>query len=304
MKYSHPLIALTGLLILWGCNPSSGAKDEVIVATIDGKNITQTEFNTFATLAAGSNAAPLNEEQRQQILDRLIGIHLAADAAEKAKLQDQPETAASLALWRTNLLSDAQLKKQLADQPITDEEIKAEYDAQVAALPKQYRARHILVDNKEAAEKIIGELQGGADFAKLAKDKSKDPGSAKNGGDLDWFSPDSMVKPFSEAVAKLQDGQITQEPVQSQFGWHVIKLEGSRSQAVPPLEDVKSQVKNLVQNKRIESYLAELRKNAKVEVKPLPSAAPAAETSEAAATPAAPATEGAAAPPAGANEKQ
>lgn len=281
MKYSYPLIAFAGLLALAACgnNQSAATKDEAVVATINGKNITATEFNTFASLAAGGSADKLTEEQKQQLLDRLVGVHLAAEAAEKAKLEQEPDTATTLSLWRTNLLSDAQLKKYMAEHPITDEEVKAEYDAQVAALPRQYHASHILVENKEAAEGIIRDLQGGADFAKLAKAKSKDTGSAQNGGDLDWFSLDSMVKPFGDAVAKLQDGQITQEPVQSQFGWHVIKLEGSRAQSVPPLEQVTPQVKNLVQNKRVENYLAELRKGAKVEIKQLPSSP--AETADA-----------------------
>lgn len=271
MKYSYPLVLLASVLALSACNKNTTtaatAKDDVVLATVDGKNIGTSEFNTFVTLAAGSSVDKLTAEQKKQLLDRLVGVHLAAAAAEKAKLESQPETANLLNLWRTNLLSDAQLKKYLAEHPITDDELKAEYDTQVAAMPRQYHARHILVESKETADAIIKDLKGGADFAKIAKEKSKDPGSAKNGGDLDWFTLDSMVKPFGDAVAQLENGQVTQEPVQTQYGWHVIKLEESRTQAAPAFADVKTQVNQLVQSKKIESYLAELRKTAKVEIK-------------------------------------
>lgn len=292
MKYSYPLILLASVLALSACNKNNTAatasKDDVVLATVDGKNIGTSEFTTFVTLAAGTTVDKLTAEQKKQLLDRLVGVHLAAAAAEKAKLEAQPETANLLNLWRTNLLSDALLKKYLADHPISDDELKAEYDTQVAALPRQYHARHILVENKETAEAIIKDLKGGADFAKIAKDKSKDSGSAKNGGDLDWFSLDSMVKPFGDALAQLENGQITQEPVQTQYGWHVIKLEETRTQAAPPFADVKTQVNQLVQNKKIESYLAELRKTAKVEIKEdaLKTAAPAPAAATTPATPA------------------
>jgi peptidyl-prolyl cis-trans isomerase C len=117
------------------------------------------------------------------------------------------------------------------------------------------------------AEKIIKELNAGGDFAQIAQQKSTDKGSAAQGGDLDWFSLDSMVKPFSDAVAKLEKGKITQEPVQTQFGWHVIRLEDVRAGQAPAFADVKEQVRNLLQRKRLQSYLADLRKNAKIEKK-------------------------------------
>lgn len=297
MKFSYPLVLIATTLALAACNKNNTAatapKDEVVVATVNGQSIGKNEFTTFVTLAAGTTVDKLTPEQKQQVLNRLIGVHLAAEAAEKAKLDAQPETATTLNLWRTNLLSDAQLKKYLAEHPITDDDLKAEYDSQVAAMPRQYHARHILVDSKESAEGIIKDLKSGGDFAKIAKEKSKDPGSAKNGGDLDWFTLDSMVKPFSDAVAQLENGKVTEQPVQTQYGWHVIQLQESRTQTAPAFTDVKTQVNSLVQSKRIESYLADLRKAAKVEVKE--DALATTGGSPAAAAPAAPDAAGAAA---------
>lgn len=272
MKYlhrSHTSMLLAGLLALTACakNEAAAPKDDVVVATVNGQTIGQTEFNSFVTMATGNTVDKLNPEQKQQVLNRLVGLHLAAQAAEKADLQSQPETATSLYIWRTNVLSDAQLKKYMNEHPISEAELKQEYDRQVAAIPKQYRARHILVESKTIADSLIRELKRGADFAKLAKEESKDTGSASKGGDLDWFTAETMVKPFSEAVARLEKGKITEEPVQSQYGWHVIKLEDVRTQTPAAFADVKQQITQVIQNKKIDAYLGELRKAAKIEIK-------------------------------------
>jgi peptidyl-prolyl cis-trans isomerase C len=132
-------------------------------------------------------------------------------------------------------------------------------------LPKEYKARHILVESQDAATAIIKDLEGGADFAKIAKAQSKDPGSAQNGGDLGWFSGQSMVKPFTDALTALDKGATTKTPVQTQYGWHVIQLEDSRAPEAPAFEDVKEQVKMLAQRKKLQSYLDELRKTAQVQ---------------------------------------
>ncbi|HEX7115638.1 MAG TPA: peptidylprolyl isomerase [Steroidobacter sp.] len=163
-----------------------------------------------------------------------------------------------------NVLVDASVKKYLEAHPVEESELKPEYDRQVKALPREYHARHILVEDEASATAIIKEIEGGADFAKVAAKKSKDS-SGKNGGDLGWFTLDTMVPPFAEAVASLEPGQMTRQPVQSQFGWHVIKLEESRAASAPPFEDVKEQVRALVQRRKLQTYLEELRKGAKIE---------------------------------------
>jgi len=152
----------------------------------------------------------------------------------------------------------------MKSHPVSETEVKAEYDAQVANMPKEYKARHILVEKKETAESIIRELQAGGDFAKLAASESKDA-SGKNGGDLGWFSLQTMVKPFADAVAALEKGKTTEQPVQTEFGWHVIQLEDVRSGEAPKFEDVKPQVEMFAQRKKLQAYLDELRKTAQVQ---------------------------------------
>ena len=184
----------------------------------------------------------------------MVDVRLEFDAggrrepAEKAGLAKTKDVATQLDLSRINLLAEAQFKKYLDEHPIGDPEIKAEYDAQIANLPREYHARHILVENKVIADSVIRELKKGADFAKLAKDESKDA-SSKNGGDLGWFTPDTMVKPFADALVTLEKGKYTEEPVQSQFGWHIIRLDGKRAASPKTYEEAR------------EAILAELRKN-------------------------------------------
>ncbi|HXV40192.1 MAG TPA: peptidylprolyl isomerase, partial [Steroidobacteraceae bacterium] len=147
----------------------------------------------------------------------------------------------------------------------TEEELKAEYDARVAEMPKaEYHARHILVDDEAKAKDLIAQIDKGASFEKLAKENSSD-GSAAEGGDLGWFSTGQMVKPFSDAVQQLEVGKYTATPVKSEFGWHVIKLEETRPTTPPPYDAVKAQLGPLVKQKQFEAHLKELVGKAKVE---------------------------------------
>ena len=146
------------------------------------------------------------------MLDQFISMKLAARSARKPACKSQQKVEDQLALARLNVIVDAGLQKYLDDHPVTDAELKPEYDAQIAQLPREYHARHILVTTKRRPTRIIKDLKGGADFAKLAETKSKDS-SSKSGGDLGWFTLDTMVKPFADAVAKLEPGQLTDEPV-------------------------------------------------------------------------------------------
>ena len=255
------------LLMLAACGKAATTTkltpDET-VATVNGQALSKSEFELYVANVARQSQREIPEDQKPALLDQFIGMHLAADAAEKAGIAKERKVADQLALARLNVVVDAGLEKYLADHPVTDAELKPEYDTQVAAMPHEYHARHILVDDQATADAITKSLKGGADFAKLAEQKSKDP-SGKSGGDLGWFTLDTMVKPFGEAVLTLQPGQTTEAPVQSQFGWHVIKLEESRAAAAPPFDEVKERVKMLVQRKRLQAYLDDLRKNAKIE---------------------------------------
>lgn len=295
IKRFNSWTSLTGLIcvavLLAGCGksnvPGGGKKSDVnpTLATVNGKPITQSMFDLYVDAIQRQSNRPIPPEHRGELLDQFINMELAADAAEKSGVANQPKTKDQLTLARINVLVDAHLQKYLAEHPVKDEELKPEYDARIAEMPKEYKARHILVEDKATADQVVKDLNAGGDFAKIATQKSTDKGSAVNGGDLGWFGLDSMVKPFSDAVVKLEKGKYTQEPVQSQFGWHVILLEDSRSGQAPAFADVKEQVRNLVQRKHLQDYLAGLRKNAKVEKKAAPAAPPAATAAEPAPAP-------------------
>jgi peptidyl-prolyl cis-trans isomerase C len=235
------------------------------VVTVNGTKINQTMVDTFVQAVTGKPAAEATKEQRDALLEQLVNMTLAAQAAEKDALGKDPEVQARLDLLRTQVLAEAASDKYAKAHPVSDDEVKAEYDQQVAKLPKEYKARHILVESQDAATAIIKDLEGGADFAKIAKAQSKDPGSAQNGGDLGWFSGQSMVKPFTDALTTLDKGATTKTPVQTQYGWHVIQLEDTRAPEAPAFDDVKEQVKMLAQRKKLQSYLDELRKTAQIQ---------------------------------------
>lgn len=237
------------------------------VATVNGKEISAELYNVFLQAVSGKPVAEVAPEVKTQMLDQLINMMLAAQAAEKEGLDKTPEVKARADLLHAQILAEAASDKYIKSHPVSETEVRAEYDTQVAAMPKEYKARHILVESKELADSITRELAAGGDFAKLAKSESKDPGSAKNGGELGWFSGSSMVKPFSEAVAALQKGETTKAPVQTQYGWHVIQLEDVRSPEPPKFEDVQKQVEMIAQRKKLQSYLDELRKTAQIQKK-------------------------------------
>jgi peptidyl-prolyl cis-trans isomerase C len=260
------LIAGLAAMLLAGCakNDSPTATTKPTVATVNGKAISTETFDAYLAAVTRKPASEAPAEQRAQALDQFIAMQLAADLAEKNGTDKKDEITTQLALARMNLLSEATLKKYMEEHPITEAEIKAEYDTQVAAMGRQYHARHILVESKAVADGLIAKLNGGADFAKVAEKESKD-GSAKQGGDLGWFALSTMVPAFAKALTQLEKGKFTTEPVQTQYGWHIIKLEDYRSPEAPAFDQVKDQVKGFVQRKKLAAYLDELRKGAKIE---------------------------------------
>jgi peptidyl-prolyl cis-trans isomerase C len=263
------LIALVSFVFLSACAKKDTAEvvpPDQVVATVNGQPIPKSTFDLYVDTIARQSGGQVQEGQKTELLDQFIGMRLAAEQADKSGLTKQPKVRDQLELARMNVVVDAALQKYLEENPVKDEDLKPEYDAQVAAMPREYHARHILVDDKATADAVTKELQGGADFAKLAAKRSKDS-SSTSGGDLGWFTPDAMVKPFADAVAAMKPGDITSSPVQSQFGWHVIKLEDTRASAPPPFDEVKDRVKVLVQRKKLQAYLEQLRKEAKVESK-------------------------------------
>ncbi len=256
MKHFRILCIACALASLAACQPKSPAKSSAstAVATVNGTPISRDLYEFYVKGVTGRDSSTLTPQQRALALDSLIRAQAVAQQALKEGLDKQTNTAALLELSRLNILEQAVSNKFLAGRQPSDSQLQAEYNAQVAAMPKtEYHAEHILVKNQALAEKIIGDLKHGGNFAELAKKYSIDPSKA-NGGDLGWFTLNHMVKPFSDALAKLKVGQYTDTPVQTQFGWHVIELLGTRPLAPPPFDSVKSRLVQIVEAKAFRAY--------------------------------------------------
>lgn len=234
------------------------------LATVNGKAIPKARAD--ALLAAQVQQGRKDtEELRKDIREELIRREAIGQAAEKAGLDKKIEVAAQVALARQGALISAYLTEFMRTHPVTDAQIKTEYDSIRAALgEKEYKSRHILVDKEADAVAIIEKLKKGEKFEDLAKE-SKDPGSKDHGGDLGWSNQAAFVKPFSAAMVALEKGKFTEKPVKSDFGWHVIQLDDVREMKAPSLEEVKPQLTQRLQTRQIEEHVAALRKAAKVQ---------------------------------------
>lgn len=262
---------LAGAFLLVGC----AKKDEAAagtpaadpgpaVATIDGKAISRAEYEFYARNVARKGLQELTPQQREAILDDLIRLHLVAETAVKNGLDKDAEVAQAMELTRLNLLTQAAVKKELATPP-TEQEMRAEYETFVAAQPKyEYRARHILVQTEQYAQNLIDRINKGADFAEVARKESTDR-SKSEGGDLGWFTPTSMVKQFADAVMALEKGKMTPAPVQSEYGWHIIKVEDMRDLQIQDYAELQGEMRQRVQQKKVQAYLETLKKDRKIE---------------------------------------
>lgn len=279
-------LAAVAALGLAGCNQAGdGAKkDEAAgkaeqkppVATVNGKPISAEAFALWTQTQVQKKPEELTPDQRKQALDALVNLYVTGQEAEKQGVAKEGETAARLELERYNVLANALFQEKAKSISPTDQDLKAEYDKQVAAMPKtEYKARHILVAEEEAAKNAIAQIQKGAKFEDVAKKLSTD-GSKDQGGDLGWFAPAQMVKPFSDAVEKLQKGQMTEAPVKTDFGWHVIRLDDTRPVEPPPFDAVKDRLGPMVQQRQLREYIDGLRTAAKIELKDAGAAAAAA----------------------------
>ncbi len=253
------LLAATFSLLL----PTAQAADNT-VATVNGKPIKQSLMD-FIVKDATARGQKIDDNIRNNIVEKLISSELFIQEAQKQGIDKQPDYQAKEELMRRELLVNTYIENFIKKNPVSDADIKAEYDRLKQQMgDKEYNARHILVQTEQEAKDIIAQLGKGADFAKLAKEKSKDTGSKDNGGELNWFSPAGMVKPFADAVSALQKGKYTTTPVQSQFGWHVIKLEDVRTAQPPALDKVKEGLQKQIQQRNLEKVLSSLREKSKI----------------------------------------
>lgn len=273
MKSSRLGMLSLGLVALIAA-PAFAQADKVI-AKVDGMNITEREI-ALATEDLGERLAQLpDERKRDEVVNYLVDLKLGAKAAAAAKIADTPDFAARLAYFREKIMLDQYLTAE-AKKAATPEAAKKLYDETTKALApeEEVNARHILVEDEAQAKAVAERLKKGEDFAKVAAELSKDPGSGKEGGSLGWFTKDRMVPEFAEVAFKLAKGQVS-DPVKSQFGWHVIKLEDKRNKPLPDFASVKPQIDQYLERKAQQDMIVALREKAKVERLDQP-AAPAA----------------------------
>ncbi len=260
LKFSK-FALLSALLAFSATAQAFGDKPEALV---NGEAVPKSRVDLRVKVATQQNQ-PDTPELRQAILDELINLEVLSQAALKKDLDEQAETEQRLIITRQNVLADALVQDYLKSNPVTDEQFKLEYELFKKRIGKtEYKISHILVDTENEANKIAARLKKGSSFAKLAKSKSKDPSAKENGGSLGWTIPAKFVQPFAEAIPKLKKGKIS-APVQTQFGWHIIKLEDKRALKIPTLDDMKPTIENSMNQQAVKKYIDELRSKAKIE---------------------------------------
>ena len=274
----------TGALILALASlpvAASAQADDPLVATVNGKEIHRSEV-----LEAARSLPAQYQSQLEQIfpmlVERVVDFHLLSEAAGAAGFAKDEEVKRRLAKLQDDVMREVYIQRQI-DERVNDAAVRKRYDEFLAGNPAQpeVHARHILVEDEAAAKELIVKLDGGADFAELAKESSTGP-SASRGGDLGYFTADQMVPEFSEQAFKLEDGQYSKAPVKTQFGWHVIKVEDRRDSAPPAFEGMEQQLREELSREAVGTVLSDLREVAKVEiVSPLPTALPEGHTQSA-----------------------
>ncbi|MCT8998046.1 peptidylprolyl isomerase [Chelativorans intermedius] len=242
------------------------AQEGAVVATINGEPITEADLALAEQELSEQFARLPQAERRAAALSAVIDVRLLAAQAEAEGLDQSEDFQQRMAFLRERALHSAFVDRNVV-APITEEEMRARYDAEVAKITpeEEVRARHILVESEEEARQIIEALDAGGDFAALAEEKSKD-GSSSNGGDLGYFTRGRMVPAFEEAAFALEPGSYSSEPVETQFGWHVIKVEDKRRQSPPAFEQVQNQIRSLLIRERYVAALSSLRNAAEVDI--------------------------------------
>ncbi len=286
MKKKMLLATFCSALLIAGCNqaadtaptvpsPDTGAAsssdqeqpamDENTLLTVNGEPISKAMYALyFQDRMRNVPDAKNSPEMQMTVLNELANVIIAAQDAESKGIAERPEVAATLELLRAKLLTQTVIQEYAAEHQPSEDQIKTYYEAEYASQGNQeYKARHILVKEEAEAKSLIEQLAGGADFAELAKAHSTGP-TGKNGGDLGWFDANQMVKPFADAVAAMEKGSYSKEPVQTQFGWHVILLEDTREAEAPTLDNLRGEIITKLQQQALAEYMQQLRNKSEI----------------------------------------
>lgn len=266
-KFAAPKFATLAILSALAINTAFA--EEKSAAMVNGVSIPQARLE-FRVKAATAQGQPDSPELRKAIREDMINLEVLAQAAKKMGLNKNPDVIQQTEIAKQTVLAGAFVQDYTRKHPISEDEIKQEYEKLKANLGKnEYNARHILVETEAEAKDIIAQLDNAGvvsegEFEKLAKAKSKDAGSSERGGSLGWAVPSNFVPPFANALTTLKKGAYTKEPVQSQFGWHVIKLDDVRELNAPPFDNVKPQIHQRLQQQSIQGVINDLRSKAKI----------------------------------------
>lgn len=270
------IVSTASIMLLCACSPTDSSKAATssktpVAATVNGIAISekQVAMLEFQQVAKGQANSP---ELRKEIIENLSMQLILSQEALKKGMEKIPEVSDQIDLTKQSILAQAFIQDYLKNSPVSDDMLKAEYAKIKDQMSgTEYKARHILVEKEGDAKDIIAKLRKTPNaFISLAKEKSTDLGSKTNGGDLGWFDPSAMVPEFGTAVAKLAKGKFTDEPVKSQFGYHIILLEDSRQKAIPPFDQVKSVLQQQLQQQNVKKLLDDLKAKAKIEIAQVP----------------------------------
>ena len=257
----HVLIATAAAVLL----TFAGSAMAQNIAIVNGKAVPTARMEALAQQVAKSGR-PVTPDMQGQLKEEIIAREIFTQAAQALGLDATEDFKTQMELMRQSVMIRELFATFQAKNPVTDAEVKAEYDKFAAANSgKEYKARHILVEKEDQAKAIIAQLKKGGKFDEIAKKSSKDPGSGAKGGELDWASPSSYVKEFSDALVGLSKGKTTEAPVKSQFGFHIIRLDDVREAPLPKFEEVKPQIAQQLMQQKMGKYQEELRSKAKVE---------------------------------------
>lgn len=275
------LMAATAGLMATGCDKKAAepAKQEAskdaskVIASVNGQNITEGDYQSYLQLRQQQvGPIPDKDKERKIVLDEMVEKSLLAQKAINDKIDQDPEVSALIKHVREEILVQAVKRKLLRDAPITDDDVKKRFEQEVANTHKtEYKVRHILVKDENEAKEISAQLKKGGNFAKLAKEKSMDTQSGKNGGELGWVNQGMVVPDFFNAVMKLKKG-ATSEPVKSDFGWHIIKIDDERPLKIPNFDqfmadqNARAKIYRKMQEDKIQALLADLKSKAKITV--------------------------------------